>query len=212
MQAHRELIVEPVGLDVDVLPRPLVWSDVFGNDRPVELEIGMGKGTFLVEQAKARPEVNFFGIEWARWFWRYASDRLRRNGCLNARTVRAEASYFLTEFVPDASLSVLHVYFPDPWPKARHHKRRLIQPAFMPLVARVLAPGGRLQVVTDHQGYFEENVEPSVCGAAGLTVVDYNRPGSAGEGEFVGTNFERKYAREGRPFYAIAAVKPGLKP
>jgi tRNA (guanine-N7-)-methyltransferase len=207
MQAHRELIVEPVGLDVDRLPRPLVWREVFGNEQPLELEIGMGKGTFLTEQAKARPEVNFFGIEWARWFWRYASDRLRRNGCLNARTVRAEAGYFLAEFVPPASISVLHVYFPDPWPKARHHKRRLIQPKFMPLVERVLAPGGRLQVVTDHQGYFEENIEPSVRGAAGLRVVDYNRPGSAGEGEFVGTNFERKYAREGRPFYAIAAVK-----
>ena len=207
MQAHRQLIVEPVGLDVDALPRPLVWREVFGNDHPVELEIGSGKGTFLTEQAKARPEVNFFGIEWARWFWRYASDRLRRNGCLNARTVRAEAGYFLAEFVPPASISVLHAYFPDPWPKARHHKRRLIQPKFMPLVERVLAPGGRLQVVTDHQGYFEESIEPSVRGAAGLTVVDYNRPGSAGEGEFVGTNFERKYAREGRPFYAIAAVR-----
>jgi tRNA (guanine-N7-)-methyltransferase len=207
MQAHRELIVEPVGLDVDALPRPLVWREVFGNDHPVELEIGMGKGTFLTEQAKARPEVNFFGVEWARWFWRYASDRLRRNGCLNARTVRAEAGYFLGEFVPPAGIAVLHVYFPDPWPKTRHHKRRLIQPKFMPVVERVLAPGGRLQVVTDHQGYFEENIEPSVRGAAGQKVVDYNRPGSAGEGEFVGTNFERKYAREGRPFYAIAAVK-----
>ena len=186
MQAHRELIVEPVGLDVDALPRPLVWTDVFGNDHPVELEIGMGKGTFLTEQAKARPEVNFFGIEWARWFWRYASDRLRRNACLNARTVRAEAGYFLAEFVPPASISVLHIYFPDPWPKARHHKRRLIQPKFMPVLQRVVVPGGRLQVVTDHQGYFEENIEPSVRGAAGLKVVDYNRPGSAGEGEFVG--------------------------
>ena len=208
MQTHREMIVEPVGLDVEKLPKPMNWAEVFGNDRPVELEIGTGKGTFLLEQARARPEVNFFGIEWARWFWRYASDRLRRHGCLNARTVRAEASFFLTEHVPAGSLSVLHVYFPDPWPKARHHKRRLIQAKFMPLVDRVLAPGGRLQVVTDHQGYFEENIEPSVRGST-LKVVDYNRPGSAGEGEFVGTNFERKYQREGRPFYAIAAVKEG---
>jgi tRNA (guanine-N7-)-methyltransferase len=208
MQTKRELIVEPVGLDADKLPKPLHWPDVFGNDHPVELEIGIGKGTFLAEQARARPEVNFFGIEWARWFWRYASDRLRRHGCTNARTVRAEANYFLTEYVPDASLAVLHIYFPDPWPKARHHKRRLIQPKFMPLVQRVLSAGGRLQVVTDHRGYFEENIEPSVRGS-GLAVVDYNRPGSAGDGEFVGTNFERKYRREGRPFYAIAAVKGG---
>ncbi len=206
MQSHRELIVEPIGLDVETLPKPLDLPALFGHDHPVEIEIGMGKGTFLTEQATARPEVDFIGIEWARWFWRYASDRLRRHGCLNARTARAEAGFFLQEFIPDASVSVLHIYFPDPWPKARHHKRRLIQPAFMPSVTRILRPGGRLQVVTDHQGYFEENIEPSVRGSE-LSVVDYNRPGSAGDGEFVGTNFERKYRREGRPFHAIAAVK-----
>ena len=206
MQSNHELIVEPVGLDVEKLPKPLNWAELYGNDHPIEMEIGTGKGTFLTEQARARPEVNFFGIEWARWFWRYASDRLRRHNCANAFMVRAEASFFLTEFVPEASLSVLHIYFPDPWPKARHNKRRLIQPKFMPVVMRVLKPGGRLQVVTDHQGYFEENIEPTVR-VSQLKVVDYNRPGSAAEGEFVGTNFERKYRREGRPFYAVAAVK-----
>ena len=206
MQTNRELVVEPIGLNVETLPKPIGWAALFGNDHPVEMEIGMGKGTFLTEQAKARPDTNFFGVEWANWFWRYASDRLRRNGCTNARTVRAEASFFLTEFVPEESLSVLHIYFPDPWPKARHHKRRLIQPKFFPVMTRVLAPGARVQIVTDHKGYFDENIEPTIRGS-GLTVVDYSRPGSAGAGEFVGTNFERKYAREGRPFYAIAAVK-----
>ncbi len=205
MQSPRELIIEPVGLDVDALARPIDWDAMFGNDRPVELEIGMGKGTFITEQARARPEVNFFGIEWARWFWRYASDRLRRHNCSNARTVRAEALYFLTEFVRDESLSVLHVYFPDPWPKKRHHKRRLIQDPFLRQAERVLVPNGRLQIVTDHKDYFEQIEQ--VVRASKLAVVDYNRPGSAGEGEFVGTNFERKYTREGRPFFAIAAVR-----
>jgi tRNA (guanine-N7-)-methyltransferase len=207
MQTNHPLIPEPIGLDPDALPKPLDWAALYGNTNPVELEIGMGKGTFLTEQAKGRPDVNFFGIEWARWFWRYASDRLRRNKCDNARTVRAEASFFLTEFVPPESISVLHIYFPDPWPKARHHKRRLIQEKFMPIAHRVLKPGGRIQVVTDHQGYWEENIEPVIRAAKGFEVVDYNRPGSASEGEFVGTNFERKYRREGRPFYAIAAVR-----
>ena len=207
MQSLSAFVIEPVGLDVEKLPRPLRWAELFGNDNPVELEIGTGKGTFLTEQAKARPEVNFFGIEWANWYFHYAADRLRRNGCANARMVRAEALYFLDEFVPDESLSVLHVYFPDPWPKTRHHKRRLVQEPFLKQVERILVPGGRLQVVTDHKGYFEENIEPAVR-ASRLTVIDYNRPGSAGEGEFVGTNFERKYRREGRPFYAIAAVRP----
>jgi tRNA (guanine-N7-)-methyltransferase len=206
MQAHRNLIIEPLGLDPDQLPKPLNWPEVFGNSNPVEMEIGMGKGTFLTEQASGRKDTNFFGIEWAAWFWRYASDRLRRHGCLNARTVRAEAGFFLTEFVPDASISILHIYFPDPWPKTRHHKRRLIQPKFMPLVERILTPMGRLQLVTDHLDYFEQ-MQETVKGSH-LQLVDYNRPGSAGEGEFVGTNFERKYRREGRPFYALAAVKP----
>lgn len=204
MQVSHELIVEPIGLDPDKLPKPLVWSELFGNVNPVEMEIGMGKGTFLTEQARARPEVNFFGIEWARWYWRYASDRLRRSHCLNARTVRAEAGFFLTEFVQDASLSVLHIYFPDPWPKARHQKRRLIQEPFLRQVERTLVAGGRLQIVTDHQEYFEQ-IEAAVK-QSNLSIIDYNRPGSAAEGEFVGTNFERKYRREGRPFYALAAV------
>jgi tRNA (guanine-N7-)-methyltransferase len=205
MQVHRELVVEPIGLEAEALPRPIDWLALFGSDHPVEMEIGMGKGTFLTEQAKARPGVNFFGIEWARWFWKYASDRLRRSGCTNARTVRAEAMYFLREFVPDASIAVMHVYFPDPWPKKRHHKRRLVQEAFLTEVRRVLVTGGRLQIVTDHTDYFEQ-IE-AVVKASGLKVVEYSRPGSAGEGEFAGTNFERKYAREGRPFYAVAAVK-----
>src|SRR5580700_3946527 len=144
MQSSKDLIVEPIGVDVEALPRPIVWAELFGNDHPVELEIGMGKGTFLTDQAKARPETNFFGLEWARWFWRYASDRLRRNNCNNARTARAEAGYFLKEFVPDASLEVVHIYFPDPWPKKRHHKRRLIQKGFLEQIERVLKPAGRL--------------------------------------------------------------------
>src|SRR5271167_2361724 len=101
MQTRRPLVVEPVGLEVDSLAKPLDFAALFGNDRPVELEIGMGKGTFLTEQAKSRPEVNFFGIEWANFYYRYAADRLRRHGCLNARAIRAEALFFFRENVPD---------------------------------------------------------------------------------------------------------------
>src|SRR3954466_9623707 len=207
MQTNKPLIVEPIGLDVATLPRPIECRALFGDDHPVELEIGTGKATFLTEQARARIETNFLGIEWANWFYRYASDRLRRNGCSNARMVRAEAGFFLNEYIPANSISVLHIYFPDPWPKARHNRRRLIQPKFLPIAHRVLIPGARLQIVTDHKGYWEENIEPAVRGAEGYEIADYVRPGSANEGEFVGTNFERKYRREGRPFYAIAAIK-----
>jgi tRNA (guanine-N7-)-methyltransferase len=206
MQRAQDLIVEPIGLDVETLPRPIVFNQLFGNDNPVELEIGSGKGTFLVDQAKARPQTNFIGIEYARWFWRYASDRLRRNNCQNVRTVRAEAGFFLREFVSNQSLAAMHIYFPDPWPKKRHHKRRLIQPPFMLEVTRLLQPGGRLQIVTDHQDYFEQIRQ--VVAQSPLAPAEYQPPGSAAQGEFVGTNFERKYRREGRPFYSVAATKP----
>jgi tRNA (guanine-N7-)-methyltransferase len=208
MQSNKELIVEPVGLDVDTLPKPLSWPDLFGNDHPVEMEIGMGKGTFITAQARLHPEVNYFGLEYARWFWRYASDRLRRNHCNNARTARAEAAYFVREFLPDASIHVLHIYHPDPWPKKRHHKRRLIQPPFIADVLRILVPGGRLQVVTDHREYFEQ-IEAVIKGSS-LQVADYAAPSWAQGEELVGTNFERKYIKEGRSRWAIAAVKGGV--
>src|SRR6202012_3974258 len=103
MQAQHDLNVDGIGLFPDSLPKPIVWKELFGNDHPVELEIGMGKGTFLLDLARSRPNTNFFGIEWASWFWRNGSDRLRRHNCTNARTVRAEAMFFLREWVQDAS-------------------------------------------------------------------------------------------------------------
>ena len=197
-----QLIVEPIGVEADALPRPIVWKNLFGNDHPVEIEIGIGKGTFLTDRAKANLQINFLGLEYARWYWRYASDRLRRNGCTNARTVRAEAGYFLREFVPLDSVSILHIYFPDPWPKKRHHKRRLIQPPFLEQVQRVLTLGGRLQIVTDHQEYFEQIQQ--VVTQSQLKLEEF-APLNA-DAELAGTNFERKYRREGRPFFALAAV------
>jgi tRNA (guanine-N7-)-methyltransferase len=210
MRSPRELTVEPVGLEADRLPKPLDLPALFGDDHPVELEIGMGKGTFLIEQAKARPQVNFLGIEYARWFWRYASDRLRRAGCGNVHTVRAEASFFLREFIGDGALAAVHIYFPDPWPKSRHHKRRLIQPPFALELARVLIPGGRVRIVTDHREYFEQ-IQQVIEGSP-LKKVEYDPPGSAAAGECVGSNFERKYRRQGRPFYSLAAIRPSINP
>jgi tRNA (guanine-N7-)-methyltransferase len=205
MQTKHELVVEPNGVTPESLPKPIDWRTMFGNDNPVEIEIGCGKGTFITTQALARPAVNFFGIEWARWYWRYTSDRLRRHQCTNARATRADADFFLHEYVADASVDVVHIYFPDPWPKARHHKRRLIQPKLMPKVQRVLRPGGVLKIVTDHVDYWEQ-IEATVR-ASPLSVIEYERPDGAHEGEMVGTNFERKFIDEGRPFYAIAARK-----
>ncbi|RMH14011.1 MAG: tRNA (guanosine(46)-N7)-methyltransferase TrmB [Planctomycetota bacterium] len=125
-------------------------------DRPFEIEIGSGKGTFLIQQAALQPEVNFLGIEWAHEFYAYAADRVRRRrqaGQLqNVRMLHGDATEFLHWRCPDAICRVVHLYFSDPWPKNRHHKKRVIQHRFLADVWRVLVPGGELRVVTDHAG------------------------------------------------------------
>src|SRR5437762_13048200 len=111
MQKHRELIVEPIGLNLETLPRPIDFAALFGNDHPVEIEIGIGKGTFITEQAKARPEVNFLGTEWPRWSGGYSGDgRGRIKGGIGRRG-RAGRIYFLTGFVRSRWMSVLLVNF-----------------------------------------------------------------------------------------------------
>ncbi|MDX1660244.1 MAG: tRNA (guanosine(46)-N7)-methyltransferase TrmB [Gemmatimonadota bacterium] len=176
------------------LPRPLDWTAVFGEDRPVEIEIGSGKGRFLVESAESRPETSFVSIEWARGYADYVRDRVRRRDLRNVRVVRADARRFFEEHVPAGSVAAIHVYFPDPWPKERHHKRRLIQPPFVGSAAAALEAGGELRFVTDHEEYFEAatavlDAEPR------LERVEFPEP----EGPL--TNYERKYREEGRPIH-----------
>lgn len=180
--------------------------------RPLEIEIGSGKGTFLVQQASLQPDTNFLGIEWAGEFWAYAADRVRRSGMTNVRLLHADGGEFLHWRVPSGSVRVVHLYFPDPWPKTRHHKRRMVSDRFLKDVERVLEAGGELRVVTDHSEYWAwmcEHFARWLEGGAPFEEIGFERPHSAGEGEVVGTNFERKYRREGRPFHAKAFRKRG---
>lgn len=187
-------------------------------DRPVELEIGSGKGTFLIQHAKLHPEVDYLGLEWAKAFWRYAADRARRHGLDNVRLVRCDADMFVRHYVPDATFRQVHIYFPDPWPKKRHHKRRLIQAAFLRELHRVLipaAPGAAgvlgetacLRIATDHADYFQWMQDHAAEVQDLFDREPFVSPESAGEGELVGTNFERKYRLEGRPFHGMILRK-----
>jgi len=184
-------------------------------ERPFEIEIGSGKGAFLLQQAAMKPATNYLGVEWAREFYAYTADRVRRRGLENVRVLHADATEFLRWRVPDAIVSVVHLYFSDPWPKARHHKRRVLTDSFLIEAHRTLVPGdngteagaGELRIVTDHDDYWEWMEERFVRhappdGSGLFERVPFEPPESAGGGEVVGTNFERKYAREGRPFHA----------
>lgn len=184
---------------------PRRWFD--HPDRPLEIEIGTGKGTFLVQQSALEVGTNFLGIEWAKEFYAYAADRLRRSGVANVRLLHADATEFLRWRVPSGVVRTIHLYFSDPWPKARHHKRRVVQDRFLEDAHRVLEPAGELRIVTDHDEYwtwmeahFARWAPPD--GSGRFVRLEFAPPRSAGEGEVVGTNFERKYAREGRGFHA----------
>ena len=207
MALKPNLIPEPALLDLPDDQGMLSWQNIFLNDQPVELEIGSGKGTFLLAAATQFPNHNFVGIEWARAYCDFAADRLRRHGLTNARMVRSDANWWIRAHVPDQSLHALHVYFPDPWPKARHHKRRLIQTSFLQQAVRILVPGGVLRFVTDHAGYFE-HIRAVVGEFKLLQIIDFVPPHPAADGLLVGTNFEKKYVLQNRSFNSLALKKP----
>ncbi|MEE2908332.1 MAG: tRNA (guanosine(46)-N7)-methyltransferase TrmB [Planctomycetota bacterium] len=177
------------------------------SQRPLEIEVGSGKGTFLVQEAAREPATNFLGIEWAKPFFRFAADRMRRHDLRNTKMIHGDGSEFLTYWCADSVATVLHLYFLDPWPKSRHHKRRLVQAASMRHFHRILHPGGLVHLVTDHDGlweWYQQHIE----GSTDLfDTRPFQPPVSAGDDEVVGTNFERKYRLEGREFHAISLVR-----
>lgn len=195
------------------------WIDPRGwfpqPELPFELEIGSGKGTFLLQHGEATPSVNTLGIEWEGEFFAYAADRIRRRGLANVRLLHADAVEFVRWRVPDAIVRTIHLYFSDPWPKRKHHKNRVIQDRFLSDARRVLELGGELRIVTDHDEYWnwmEEHfarwtVPTEAQPISPFERVEFGRATSASDGELVGTNFERKYRLEGRPFHAAILRK-----
>ena len=184
---------------------PLGLRSLFGNGRPVELEIGTGKGTFLLARAAARPQLNFLGLEYARSYCVYAADRIRRAGLTNVRIVCGEAAHFVRVCLLDRCLWRVHIYFPDPWPKHRHHRRRLVQPAFVKQLQAKLRVGGQLLIVTDNLAYAAQ-IAAVLNNLPGFAVVPFPRMADS-SGELVGTNFERKYISQGRAFYPVAVMQ-----
>jgi tRNA (guanine-N7-)-methyltransferase len=178
----------------------LDWRALFGNDHPVELEIGSGKGLFLVNASRVNPARNYLGVELSRKYAQLAAERVTRAGLPNAKVLRGDARLVLARNVPTASLRAVHIYFPDPWWKKRHKKRRVFTDALVCELERTLHPGGELRIASDVEEYsvqmrtvvalhsrFREQpvVEPSIPEHD----LDYL------------TNFERKYRQEGRPIF-----------
>jgi tRNA (guanine-N7-)-methyltransferase len=166
LRAGRMTAAQRRGLE-EVWPRlglaledgPLDANAVFGRDGPRVLEIGFGMGGSLVEQAQSHPEMDFIGVEVHAPGVGKLLDEADKRGLTNLRVYRADALEVLSRCLPEASLDGVQLFFPDPWPKKKHHKRRLVQPGFVELVRTRLKVGGTLHLATDWQPYAEHMVE-----------------------------------------------------
>lgn len=178
------------------LPSILDWLDLtklFAISQPLEVELGCGDASFLVEYARRNPQKNFIGVERLLGRLQKLDKKGRRIGLANTRGVRIESSYFLQYLLPRNCADAIHIYFPDPWPKVKHHRHRLINEKFPALARQVLVTGGIVYLRTDNTDYFHQMKE--VFGSA----KEYSKvetPASLAE---ITTDFERDFNAQGIP-------------
>lgn len=204
-------------LVLDQLPAPLPAATYFASPagsiatvpagRPLEIEVGSGKGLFLTKAASIYPDRDFLGIEIARKYAEHIASRLVRHQVPNARVIHGDAEKLFREHLAAHQAAAVHIYFPDPWWKKRHHKRRIMNEDFLLQVTRVLRPGGRLHFWTDVEEYFQLSMELiakriplegplPVVESPALHDLDYR------------THFERRKRMEGLPIFRAEFVKP----
>src|SRR5437762_11752074 len=174
----------------------LDFAEVFGNRNRVVVEIGSGKGRFVIASAMEQPDVNFIAIEKSLHYYRVIRERVEKRGLRNVRVINHDAFLVLQKMFADKSVSEMHIYFPDPWPRKREQKRRIIRPEALEQMRRVLVDGGSGIYVTDHREYFE---------AASPLIAEFFRtetriPAPADPPR---TNYEAKYRAQGREIYEV---------
>jgi tRNA (guanine-N7-)-methyltransferase len=187
-------------LELAALPAPLDPRSLFPTAAPVEMEVGSGKGLFLATASAARPDRNFLGVEISGGYARLCAGKLAAQRAANARIVHGDATYLARSLLPDACLAGIHVYFPDPWWKARHRKRRVLSDLFLTHAGRVLTCGGQMHIWTDVEEYFHE----ALAAAAGTGLFAQARDVGARPAEHdldYRTHFERRTRLAGAPVW-----------
>ncbi|MBD3305810.1 tRNA (guanosine(46)-N7)-methyltransferase TrmB [candidate division KSB3 bacterium] len=191
-----------IALKYTELEPPLHWETIFHNPFPLEIEIGFGKCRFLRELAQARPSVNFLGIESSRKYYRKGLKKMHQAGVNNVKLLWGEALHIFTRYIPDHSIAHIYINFPDPWPKRRHAKRRLLQPPFIALAAQKLRPAGKIDIATDVEPYMQKILQlfqanPSYARLSYTTSThsDNHRPYSS--------DYEKMFLQEGKPIYYV---------
>ncbi len=154
MQHNTPVDLKPWFQTLNDLDGPIEWRDVFGNDNPVEIDVGCGRGLFLVTASDANPGINYLGIEIDYREARRGAKRLQKRAQPNARVLGGDVADAFDKVIPPQSVSAVHVYFPDPWWKRKHRRRRVFTDAFVTRTTRILKPGGLLHSWTDVEEYF----------------------------------------------------------
>lgn len=181
-------------------PAPLDLATFFGKpglSEGIEVEIGCGKGTFMVNYCENHPELPFVALEWEASIAFQAAERIAKRPHLqHARVILGDAAPFLRDFLPRRCVQAFHVYFPDPWPKKRHHKHRTMRPDFLELMRGAALPGALFYFGTDHAEY-NEAARELFASTPWLTMINPDAEPTEG----IQTNFEIKYRKAGKPIY-----------
>jgi tRNA (guanine-N7-)-methyltransferase len=189
------------------LPNRLCSATLFGNEKPLEIEVGSGKGLFLATTSAANPDHNYLGIEILAKYAAHSAVRLTEASVDNAMMISGNAEPLFAERIDRESLEAVHVYFPDPWWKKRHRKRRVLNETSVPTFSRALTPGGRLHFWTDVLDYFETTVEMIATVAPELGVPIPEEEAEATHELDYRTHFERRSRQHNIPVYRVCYVK-----
>lgn len=192
---------------VDLFTHPQTWEQIAPDAGPCELEIGSGKGLFLQSAAQARPHHRFVGIELAAKFANKAAERIAKRALPNVTMLRGDAQRFLASTVPDSSLVAVHVYFPDPWWRNKHKKRRVLNEEALLDIQRALVSGGELHFWTDVLDYYE-HICSQLMDLTCLKGPSYVPQRAALHSMDYTTHFERRARTHGQPVYRALFTKP----
>lgn len=194
---------------LDELPEQQPLGNLFPRAAPLEVEVGSGKGLFMSTEPLQRPDRNFLGIEIARKYARFAAARIARTGVPNACMIHGDAEVLFRDLLTAHSVAAIHVYFPDPWWKKRHRKRRIVNPSFLRQADRTLCAGGEFHFWTDVEEYFREGLQvlaETLPDWSGPVAVAQRTPTHSLDYQ---THFERRMRLHDKPIHRARFMKPG---
>ncbi|TWS94052.1 tRNA (guanosine(46)-N7)-methyltransferase TrmB [Streptococcus sp. sy018] len=182
------------------------WQDVFGNEQPIHIEVGSGKGSFITGMAAKNPHINYIGIDIQRSVLSYALDKVLESDLPNIKLLLVDGSS-LTNYFADGEIDLLYLNFSDPWPKTRHEKRRLTYKTFLETYEQILPEEGQIHFKTDNRGLFEYSLASLSQYGMVLNQVWLDLHASDYEGNVM-TEYERKFSNKGQVIYRLEAQFP----